>query len=184
MGGKAQLGRFSSFLKSSRNQRGISIVRRFPLEGGCPVPLFPSSTLEGGVFVCLLIFLSPLAHGAPCKSQSMCLCCEFPWSVSFLLCALVTGRGREAGDRSPLLNSAAGGLGAREQSQSLGLCGLSLHPCSLHPWDPYVQPHAGTALSFQAILRLNSHRFFTFIKRQNCFLQLVKHERHSCLWIM
>lgn len=89
MGGKAQLGRFSSFLKSSRNQRGISIVHHFPLEGGGPVPWFPSSTLEGGVFVCLVIFLSPLAHGEPCKSQSTCLCCEFPWSVSFLFCALV-----------------------------------------------------------------------------------------------
>lgn len=161
MGGKAQLGRFSSFLKSSRNPRGVSIVRHFPLEGGCPVPWFPSSTLEGGVFVCLVIFLSPGAHREPCKSQSTCLCCEFPWSVSFLFCALVVVE-KLGTTAPPPLNSAAGGLGAREQSQSLGLCGLSLHPCSLHACGPYVQPHTGTALSFPGYFKAEFMQIFHF----------------------
>lgn len=62
----------------------------------------------------------------------------------------------------------------------------SLHPCSVHPWErqPYVQPPTGTGLAFQSILRLNSHKLFTFIKRQNCFLQLVKCKRCSRLWVM
>ena len=59
----------------------------------------------------------------------------------------------------------------------------SLHPCSVHPWErqPYIQPPADTGLTFQSILRLNSHKLFTFIKRQNCFLHLIECERHSCL---
>ena len=132
--------------------------------------------------VCLAISLSPLTHGVPSNSRSTSLSCGFPWFVSF---SSMRWSWWGSQGPQPLSYLAAEGLRAVKQSQSLDPCGLHcILALPIAGKEPYVQPPADTGLAFQSILRLNSHKLFTFIKRQNCFLQLVKCERCSCLWVM
>lgn len=130
-------------------------------------------SLSGNILV-----LSGLSGPRACVS-----CCEFPLSVSFLHCQLVTSRSRGP---KPLITWAVG----RAECMNRAKAGIYVAFCCIIALSipgsdsPYIQTHTGTTLSLQSILRLNSLKFFTFIKRQNCFLKLVKCERCSFLWIM
>lgn len=148
------------------------------------MPLSPGSTTEGR---CVYLSNNSLTLSCPRSTFQVVgghvSVVDFPFSFALLWAC----SGGEAGDSSQLINSAETGALGRASRATAWVCVTFLTHIVLAirgSDSPWSQSRFATALSYQPILRLNSHKFFTFIKRQNCFPKLIKSERYLFLCIM